>query len=656
MRERQVFDEFVDDYFAECDEHLSAIRGLLLALETRPMPVLEATELNDLDRRLHTLKGLSGMVGLLPAEEIAHALEDVVRASVAPRTPMTGGIVDCLFSGVGLLDRVIQAKRAGGIPPDNGEFLERARRESGTPEPSRATPWATAVISPDSPQARPDSDAERYRFEFTPSADQAARGVGVEAIRQRLQALGAVVRTSPRARGDGSVSFEFVVAVSPGVRPPPEWRADGLTWEVQHAAMAPITSISAEPEPVPGASVVRVELSRVNDLMRMIGEMVLLRSRLDDALRRANGARELADLRETNVAFERQLRALREGVMRIRLVPIGDVFDRMRFALRDVLRQSGKQVRLEFAGGDTQIDKLIVDRMLEPLLHLVRNSASHGIEDRATRAARGKPAEGRVTLAAQAAGDRILLEVEDDGAGIDVARVVARAREAGLRGDGVPGSEELLDIICAPGFSTRDSADLTSGRGVGMSVVRSTIRSLGGELSMSTTPGQSTRFTIELPLTLMIAEALLVDVGGQVMAVPQLAMREILELNPGSVTTLENGEVISYRGSVLPLITLHHIFDLASPADRRAHVLVVGSDAQLTGLVVDRLIGLREIVVHPVTDPLLAVPGISGATELADGRIGLIIDVAALVKRARDATVRARRSAMSESRPARSTT
>ena len=646
-----AFDEFADDYFAECDEHLAAVRRLLLALDTRAFPTLELTELGELGRRLHTLKGLSGMVGLLSAEEVAHALEDVVRAGLVPGDSIAPGTLDLLFAGVTLLDRCVQSKRGYNPEPNYGEFIRRAEAlAAGT------TPSSPIVVSTGAPPSRDDDGdghgESLYRFEFTPSPEHAARGVGVELIRQRLQRIGAIVRTTPRARPGGAVTFEFVVRMPQGERPPEEWLSDGLQWETQRpsAAIIPRPAAAAgteTTEPVSASaaatSVVRVELARVNDLMRMIGEMVVLRSRLDDTVRRANGSRDWDDVRETNLALERQLRSLREGVMRIRLVQVGEVFERMRFAMRDVLRESGKSVRLEFEGEDTQIDKLIVDRMLEPLLHLVRNAASHGIESVSTRVARGKPAEARIVLRARAAGDRIVLEAEDDGAGIDVERVRERASQVGITaGQRALSDDELLDVICAPGFSTRDSADLSSGRGVGMGVVRSTIRALGGELTLVNSPGHGTRFVIELPLTLMIADALLVEVGGQIMAVPQLAMREILRLDTALVTALENSEVISYRGTVLPLLTLHRIFNMRPAADARPHVLVVGSETQPTGLVVDRLIGLREIVVHPITDPLLAIPGISAATELADGRISLIIDVAALLRRSRDAIVRDR--------------
>jgi two-component system chemotaxis sensor kinase CheA len=260
---------------------------------------------------------------------------------------------------------------------------------------------------------------------------------------------------------------------------------------------------------------------------------------------------------------------------------------------------------------------------------------SHGIEPPEERRARGKPPEGRLTLRAAAAGDRIRIEVEDDGAGIDVERVAARAHARGLLAAGETlSSDRLLDVLCAPGFSTRDEADMTSGRGVGMDVVRSAVRALSGELTLESTPGRGTRFAVDLPLTLMILDALLVEIGGQQMAVPQPALREILRVERTSIVPFENNDVIAYRGGVLPIVSLSRLFGLHDARGTDVYVLVVGSDAVPMGLTVDRLLGLREIVVQSVTDPLVSVPGVAGATELGDGRVSLILDAAALLREA----------------------
>ena len=671
------FDEFIDDYFSECEEHLATIRRVLLSIEAE-RPPFSPVLVHDLSRALHTVKGLSGMVGLGAAEQTAHAMEDCVRfmaARTAGDAPHDGHDIDPeplieeLFTGEQLLERVIEARRSSREIPSADSYSAHVRAlthrrsavetiETVDAEIIRETERTVDHASGHAAHAEKHSGGAAIaiagperRFEFVPSPELASRGIGVELIRRRLAMVGALISTTPRVRPTGGVAFDFVVALNdPAFLPPASWQADGLTWG-EAPADPQGTEIVLRGSQAPAAAAprgagvmsntVRVDLTRLDDLMRLVADLVAARARLDDALARAGTSLSSGSLDELHIASEtidRQLRSMREGVMRIRLVPVAEVFERMRFAMRDIARETGKVIRLEVSGQDTEIDKLVVDRLLEPLLHLVRNAASHGIEPREERLARGKPAEGTIALRASAAGDRILIHIEDDGAGIDVDRVARRGHERGLVGPGETVSPDIiLDVICAPGFSTRDDADLASGRGVGMGVVRSTIRALAGELFVSSVSGQGTRFTIELPLTLMITDALIVRVGDQTMAIPQIALREIVPRDESAVTRFENNVVLSYRGRVIPLLNLAETFHLSPPPNARVrpHVLIVGDDAHLAGLVADEIIGLREIVVHPVADPFVTVPGIAGATELADGRVSLILDASALVRRGR---------------------
>ena len=643
------FDQFIEDYYAECDEHLATARRVLLVLEGASADGSPTPPLHELLRSLHTLKGLSGMVGDSCAEQVAHALEDAVRGIERGGASPEPATLDTLFAAIAGLQRCVAAHRLGEPASDVGglvAMLARLARHSIADDPDigRAAPAAVGAVAL-------QGATIIYRFEFVPSAALTARGVGVDAVRARLRALGTLLDAKPRVV-PGGVAFDFQVAVPSGVRPDAAWESDGLRWmpagETTTAADAHLTppSEAAAPTTSPaatgaaGASVVRVDLARLDDVMRLVGDLVVSRSRLEDALRSAasTGPAALLDvLADTNAAMERQLRQLREGVMRIRLVPIGEVFERLRFAARDAIRESGKQVRLVFHGQSTEIDKVVVDRILEPLLHLVRNAVSHGIERAEERVADGKAPEGTLSLRAMASGDRIRIVVEDDGAGIDVERVLRRARAHGLvTPEATLTGEHLLDVLCAPGFSTRDAADRTSGRGVGMDVVRSAVRALSGELSMESVPGRGTSFTIELPLTLMILDALLVDVGGQQMAVPQPALREIVQVEVASIVTFENNAVVRYRDGVLPIVHLAHVFGFPELPAARCYLLVVGSEAAPMGLRVDRLIGLREIVVHPVADPLVAMPGVAGATDLGSGHVSLILDVAALLRLAEE--------------------
>ncbi|MGC8872864.1 MAG: chemotaxis protein CheA [Chloroflexia bacterium] len=483
-------------------------------------------------------------------------------------------------------------------------------------------------------------------MEFRPSPALAEQGINVNTVRARLREAGEIVHAAPRVDAEGSISFEFLVVGPVDEEQVALWESRGLSCrpyplpaatpavEAQ-APRAPTAPLPPAPSLTP-SNVVRVDLARLDELMRLVGELVIDRSRLEDELRqmeRALPSAEWRSLQEISSVMGRHLRDLREAVMRVRMVPIGEVFDRMRFVVRDLARDSGKQVRLEMSGQATEIDKYIVERMMDPLLHLVRNAVSHGLEMPKERAERGKPPEGTIRLSASTVGDLVAIEVEDDGRGIHLEEVAARARAEGLLVEGASlGPHNLLDILCAPGFSTRVDADVASGRGVGMAVVRRTVRELGGTLSLETWPGRGTRFLIHLPLTLAIIDALLVHVARQTYAVPQPAVREIIEMRPEQIRHVGGDEIASYRGSALPLLRLAPFFRLGEPVSPVSYALVVGSGPGTIGLVVDRVLGKREIVVHALSDALVRVPGIAGATDLGDGRAVLILDVGALVR------------------------
>ena len=713
MEPGQFFGALMDDFFAESDEHLATLRRLLMELEQVGAERAFAEErVRGVFRALHTLKGLSGMVGFAESEALAHGLEDWLRAAAPAGFVAPGTSLDTLFEGAGLLERCLHARREESAPVDVGVFLADLRAElerRGSADAGAAPSSAEAGAPPGTELRLSPAESLRLRaalargdraweLEFVPTPELVARGLGVEAIRGRLGELGEIVHVAPRVLPGRGVAFRFLVALGPGIGVPEAWGGDGLSWTAPSDDPVPPAagdgSSGASGASGPGApgtatvasNVVRVGLPRLDELLRLVGELVISRSRLDDLLRRG-GVVALDALEEINAGMERQLRELREGVMRVRLVAVGETFERMRFVVRDVANAEGKDVRVELRGQDTELDKLVVERMMEPLLHLVRNAVSHGIETPADRAAAGKPPQGVLRLAASAIGERVRIVVEDDGRGIDREAVAARGRTHGLAvAEDAPDDAALLEILSAPGFSTREVAGLASGRGVGMDVVRSTVRALGGELSLATEPGRGTRFAVELPLTLMIVDALLVRIGEQVMAVPQPALLEVVQVEADDVVTFENNEVVRYRGRVLPLVRLGRLFgvdrdggrdrdrdrdrdrpdasgrdrnrdpdrpdavgwdhdrdrdsnpNLSEDEDRPARsrrasfpVLVVGSEAQPVGLAVDRLAGLREIVVRPLSDPLVAVPGIAAAAELGDGRVCLIVDSAAVV-------------------------
>jgi two-component system chemotaxis sensor kinase CheA len=275
--------------------------------------------------------------------------------------------------------------------------------------------------------------------------------------------------------------------------------------------------------------------------------------------------------------------------------------------------------------------------MMDPLLHLVRNAVSHGLEPASERIAAGKSPEGTVSLSARAAGEMVTLEIADDGRGVVADRVLARARHAGLPVPRTADADDaaLLELLCSPGFSTRDEADRVSGRGFGMAVVHTTVQELGGTMRMESSPGVGTRFIIELPLTLAVTDALIAAVGSQTFAVPQSAVREVIEVEAAAIRQLADGEVVPFRAQALPIIRLSSALGIPSSSRLRHHAFVVGTGPATVGLLVDRVLSQREIVVRTTVDPLIRVDGIAGATDLGDGRAVLILDVASVARAAR---------------------
>lgn len=667
----EFFAQFIDDYYAECDEHLILVRRHLLALEAQVgQASVEQALLDELFRSFHTLKGISGMVGLSAAEQLAHHMESYLRALRQRETILSTEGVEALMAGASMLEQVIAARRNGQPLPGIEAIVARletvATGVSSKPAQAALKDEANDK-SPRLAETRTEADAQEaiegattrtWHVEFVPTPALAERGVNVNSIRARLQEIGELVQAKPQVRGQGEIVFLFVVVTNADESVFASWGIDDLTFAPvdeaapassssstlpEEAAATQETGAGDAPDEEPAAhgkmlapsNVVRVDLARLDELMRMIGELVISRARLEDhlkSLKKSVPAAEWRALQETSLAMSRQLRALRDGVMRVRMVQVGEIFERMQFVVRDLARESGKRITLELLGRETEIDKFLVERMTDPLMHLVRNAVSHGLEPADERVAQGKRAEGQLTLRAATVGEAVLIEIADDGRGIDKERVAALAQARGLIAASVTLNDAaLLELICAPGFSTRDEADRGSGRGVGMDVVRNTVEELGGTISLETENGRGTRFTIELPLTLAIAEALIVSVNGQMFAVPQSAVQEVIKVESSTVKALENNEIISYRGGVLPLVRLARLFELDEGSERASfHVFVIGSGGAALGVAVDRIIGQREIVVRGISDPLVQVAGIAGATELGDERVVLILDVAAL--------------------------
>jgi two-component system, chemotaxis family, sensor kinase CheA len=632
----QFIAEFMGDYFAECDEHLVTIRDLLLTLERSLGGSAPPAALDELFRSFHSIKGISGMVELRGAEMLAHEMESYLRALRQRETSLSQEGVDALIAGVDALERVISARREQRQGPDIAPALTSiaavvpANGEAGAGAPGTGA------------DERPLID---WLVTFTPSAALNQRGITVDVVRARLRERGTIINATPRILESG-IAFEFGLAGSLDDETIAGWTADGLAArrppaQASQAGAGPESDVDeAADHAVPVVShYVRVDLARLDDLMRMIGDLVISRARLDDALARIEArvpAVEWRALQESGAAIERHLRDLREGVVRVRLVPVGEIFRRMPFVVRDLARESGAQINLVLRGQETEIDKFLIERMMDPVLHLVRNAVSHGFESPEERRAAGKPAEGTLTMSATTVGESVVLEIADDGRGIDVDDVARRARALGLPVPDVFDDGTVLDLLCAAGFSTRDETDRGSGRGVGMTVVRSTVQQLNGRMSLHSEPGRGTRFTIELPLTLSITEAMIATVGDRTFAVPQTSVREVIEIDPAALRQIENHELAPYRGGTLPVVRLSRVFDIGERPRRSLHAFVVGTGSDAVAVAVDRIAGQREIVVRAMADSMIKVSGVSGATDLGDGRVVLILNLVALARAEQD--------------------
>jgi two-component system, chemotaxis family, sensor kinase CheA len=642
--------ELLDDFFGEADEHLLNIRKALVNLEASVGKAqADAKIIEELFRNFHSFKGISALVGLASAEAVAHASEDFLRLIRSGTILVTAQGLEVLMAAAQKLEQIVVAFRQQKPLPGYESLVADLKVQCSQASPSAAAPPTAQDSGPSDPTLLTTLDEARshglliWKYTFTPSQELNAHGVNINTVREELVKFAEILKSTSVVKGPGAIVFEFLVAARETPSDIAAWEAKGIT--VQLVAQQEPAPISSSPHETPIAEdeshnpflapshVVRVDLKRLDELMRITGELVIHRSRLDAQLARLNEGARQVDLRgvqEVSGGFARSLRDLREAIMRVRMVSVAEIFARMPFVVRDLSRQTQKKVQLKLEGQDTAVDKYLIERLKDPLLHLVRNSFSHGIETPAERRAASKPEEGVIELKAATIGDSVIIQIRDDGKGINPNAVLQHARKQGLEIPDTVDNAALLKILCAPGFSTRDDADRIAGRGVGMAVVYSALRELGGSLTMESEEGRGVQFTLTLPLTLAIAETILVKSAGQTCAIPQTFVREILHTTPSQIQNVNGIDAIPYRNGVLPVIRLAGIFGLNGVNKATMCLLVITSERGSVGLLAEEVLGQREVVVRALRDPLIQVPKISGATELGDGKPVLILDGVAL--------------------------
>ncbi|RKH66358.1 chemotaxis protein CheA [Corallococcus aberystwythensis] len=594
--ERLELDATVRAVFTEYEEHRlreNVRRGVAL------WRVRAAFDLTDFDQGLADLNARLKPVG------------EVISTLPSSRPGGANGIAFDLIFGAKVAAPSLEAALRG-TPAELAPLAVRPPQE-GAPGPAFDVPRPppedvdAELLPPDTDEEAPDEDAE------PPGGSTSLATVPVPPI-----------GSPPRMRA---------------VTPPPT--VVGL----QAAASAPLPAGRPKTEETSLRSLtqtVRVDIGRLDGLINMVGELLLIKANLQRLAEtsRQDGTVALSKLfgqelsRETR-QLERKLEALQEGLLEARMVPVGQVFDKLARLVRKIAREAGKEIDFVSSGGEVELDKLIVEELSDPLMHLIRNAIDHGAEGPESRLAAGKPRRAVVRLRAEQKGNHVVISVSDDGSGIDEVRV----REVALsRGLVTPSQvsemtrRELLNLIFLPGFSTRASVSALSGRGVGLDVVKNNLGNLSGIIDVWSERGKGTAFHLTLPVTLAIVRALVVGVSGRTYAVPLNSVLEILSVQPRDIRTVERREVLDLRGQTLPFLRLGRLFHLPEHEVNRHFVIVVGLAQQRLGIAVDELFGQQDIVTKPLGGRLSRVKGISGATDLGNRRTVLVLDVAELLE------------------------
>jgi two-component system chemotaxis sensor kinase CheA len=656
------FDLTPDDqalFLAELDELLQRVEESLVDLERAPD---DQALLNEIFRAAHTIKGSSATIGHTRMAGLTHAMEtrlDDVRKGTASVTPQ---LIEALLKALDVLKVLrdeVETRVAADVDVEAAAAAVERRSALRAPikrpaRKKRATSKTPSV-----------SDAT-HRFEVL-LEDGPWAAVRALQVLLALGEHGRVVSSEPTQaeveREDAQVSRLVVFVHSEAseavlvdaIKAVPEIdsvKADALAAEAQETVAAPEPTPSREPATPSaaaparsGSTTIRIDVARLDALLNLVGELVIDRTRLVQLggllVDQFGDDRVLGDLQQTALHIGRITDELQEQVMKSRMLPVETVFNRLPRVVRDVAAKQGKQIEFSVEGKETELDRSVIEEIGDPLLHLIRNAVDHGIEKPEERVAAGKPAAGRLRLSAQHADSFIVIALEDDGKGVNVEAVKRKAVERNVISQEQAermSDSEAVQLIFSPGLSTAEKLSDVSGRGVGMDVVRANVEKINGSVDVETRSGQGTTFTIRLPLTLAIVQALLVRVAGGIYALPIHSVTETLRIQPDQIHRVNHREAIMLRDQVLPLVALRNVFGLnAEGAQDEAQnrlVVAVHTANRQVGLIVDGLVGEQEIVIKPLGQLVGDVAGVSGAAILGDGSVALIVDVAALISQA----------------------
>ncbi|SHN88142.1 two-component system, chemotaxis family, sensor kinase CheA [Geodermatophilus obscurus] len=598
-------DDIVEEFLVESHENLDQLDSDLVALEQEPD---SRERLSSIFRTIHTIKGTSGFLAFSRLEEVTHVGENMLsrlRDGALALTPRRTSVLLRMVDTVRSLLTSIEATGGEGSVDVSTVVAEISAAMEDAPEPVEVVPEVAAPAPVEEPAPAPEPTAELPEPAVEPPAPVAE------------------VPAAPAV---------------PAPRPVPAAEAAPEP-EAAHEEAAPSAENGAgQARRAVADSTIRVDVDLLDELMLLVGELVLTRNQIVQYVGRSNDT----DLVRASQRLNLIASELQEGVMKTRMQPIDHIWSKLPRVVRDLGLQLQKNIRLEMEGRDTELDKTLLEAVKDPLTHLVRNSVDHGIEDADARVRVGKPAEGVLTLRARHESGQVVVEVADDGAGIDPVRLGARAVERGLvtpEALNRMGPQDILQLIFLPGFSTAAQVTNVSGRGVGMDVVKTNIESIGGTIEVESVPGKGTCTRLRIPLTLAIVPALTVECAGDRYAIPQISLQELVSLDAekaaNAVEEVGGAPVYRLRGELLPLVRLTDVLGLTSDRhDGHVVIAVLRSEGRRFGLVVDRVINTEEIVVKAVGGQLKAIGLYSGATVLGDGTVALILDVQALARRA----------------------
>jgi two-component system chemotaxis sensor kinase CheA len=661
-----VNDRFLSMFFEEARELIQALEAGLMDLEARQD---DREHVDRTFRAAHTLKGAAGMVGLKLIADFTHKVEAVLDAFRSGRLSVSAGAITILLRAKDHLGAALESAVEGRTivpPPELEEALVQLKEGPAEPQPA-PEPEPEPASAPVPAEA---AKTHRYRIELRPRPDMLRKGIdplgfldelrelGDAQVTAHGDAVGPLEETDPTdcllswtidlvthaPRGEvlgvflfldepGQVTIEEIDEAPPGAaaRSEPESAAPAVA--VPAAAAAPAEP--GRPKPAAPAARVRVDAEQLDRLVGMAGELAVLTDSLQ-GLADLAGSGPLAGTIE---ALERLGRRLRDATLELRMVPIEELFVRFPRVVRDLAEKTGKRIDFRMEGEDTLLDRTIVERLADPMIHLIRNAVDHGVETPEQRLGRGKTAAGRITIGAGHEGDRVAIRLSDDGQGLDRSKVLSKGIALGLLPpDTAPDDPRVANLIFQAGFSTRDQAGELSGRGVGLDVVRDAIRGLRGTVALQSVPGQGTTFLIRLPLTLAMIDGLLIEVEEERYVVPIGQVDECVSLAPEETVSTMGRRAAVVRGELVPIVSLNGSFRSTERSETaRRELLLTRYAEQRVGVAVDRLVGRVQAVIQPLDDGLGPLGRFSGATILGDGSVSLILDLITLVAESRTA-------------------